>query len=173
MEMTACETTDLRSLWWTQQGKSPTLEGPFHLLLSQLLLWSCCHPGLWIPQCTACTQQKAQNNLQQGKGFNSETTADSPLFMFALNDAFLNFIYMKVIHPLFYLYKQFFAKSITTFLMAILLYLTLTDVWRGPVRAVGNSLVGGHRHLLPYLGIWVQTGALRGDLQTETAWSGV
>lgn len=46
-------------------------------------------------------------------------------------------------------------------------YLTFTDVWGGPMRAVGNSLTGGHRHLLPNLCIWVQTSTLRGDLQSR------
>lgn len=37
------------------------------------------------------------------------------------------------------------------------------------MRAVGDSLAGGHRHLLPHLGIWVQTSALRGDLQSRNS----
>lgn len=37
------------------------------------------------------------------------------------------------------------------------------------MRAVGNRLAGGHRHLLPHLGIWVQTGALRSDLQSRNS----
>lgn len=35
--------------------------------------------------------------------------------------------------------------------------------------AGGDSLAGGHRHLLPHLGIWVQAGALRGDLQSRNS----
>lgn len=37
------------------------------------------------------------------------------------------------------------------------------------MRAVGNGFAGGHRHLLPHLGIWVQPGALRGDLQSRNS----
>lgn len=33
--------------------------------------------------------------------------------------------------------------------------------------AAGDRLAGGHRHLLPHLGIWVQAGALGGDLQSR------
>lgn len=84
VEATTSDATDPRSPWSTQRGKIPTLEGPFHLLLSQLLLWSCCLPGPRIPQCTACTRQtQAQNNLwKKGKELHSEP-ADDCVTMFS------------------------------------------------------------------------------------------
>lgn len=35
------------------------------------------------------------------------------------------------------------------------------------MRAVGDHLPRGHGHLLPHLGIWVQTSPLRGDLESR------
>lgn len=37
------------------------------------------------------------------------------------------------------------------------------------MRAVGDHLPRGHGHLLPHLGIWVQTSPLRGDLESRNA----
>lgn len=45
--------------------------------------------------------------------------------------------------------------------------LTFADIGGGPLRTVGDHLPRGHWHLLPDLGIWVQTSPLRGDLDSR------
>lgn len=170
--------TDLSSPLWTQPGTSPTLEGPFHLLLSQLLLWSCCHPGWCIPQCTACTQMmKFLNNLStryMNFWFRKNSRWNAALCQFIQNNYYWSLEEYKswLKHAL----KQQSAVIsnkicceiwLKCLILNMEMFGTLTDVRGRPMRTAGSSLAGGHGDLLPHLGIWVQTSTLWGDLKKK------